>query len=49
MILYPVAPPRLFFTLYTSYIRRVDLDGTRVITVYSGGYPRALDFDFRYQ
>ena len=44
---YPIAPPRLFFTLYTSYIRRVDLDGTRVTNVYNGGYPFALDFDFR--
>ena len=43
------ATPRLLFTLGSPYIRRVDLDGRRVINLYTGGVPRAIDFDYRYK
>lgn len=45
---FSIAPPRLLFTLSGPYIRRVDLDGLRVLNLYTGGTPRAIDFDHRY-
>ena len=48
LILYfSLVTPYLLYTQYTSLIRRVNLDGNQLSTVYSSGYPRALDFDFR--
>lgn len=47
-LIFSIAPPRLLFTLITPYIRRVDLDGRRIITLYTGGQPRGIDFDYRY-
>jgi len=45
--LFFLAPPRLLFTYANPYIRRVDLDGLRILNLYTGGYPRAIDFDYR--
>ena len=42
------APPHLLFTQISPYVRRVDLDGRRLVTVYSGGQPRGIDFDYRF-
>ena len=42
------APLGLLFTLYQPYVRRVDVDGANIRTLYSGGYPFAVDFDYRY-
>jgi len=49
-LLFPDAvSPYLLFTRYSSYIRRVYPDGAQPVrTVYTGGYPRGLDFDYRY-
>ena len=44
----PIAPPRLLFTQITPYVRRVDLDGRRVVTLYTGGQPRGITFDYRF-
>ena len=41
------APLGLLFTLYAPYVRRINLDGTNSQTIYSGGYPFAVDFDYR--
>ena len=42
-----IAPPRLLFTLSGPYIRHVNLDGRRALNLYTGGSPRAIDFDYR--
>lgn len=49
MILHPalLAPPRLLFSVYSNLIRRVNIDGDNLVTVYSTFYPRALDYDLR--
>lgn len=39
----------LLFALYRPYVRRIDLDGTNSWNLYSGGYPSAVDFDYRYK
>jgi len=44
-----IAPPRILVTRYSSIIYRMNLDGSYLTTVYSTTYPRALDFDYRYQ
>jgi hypothetical protein len=41
-----LAPPRILFSMYSSHlIRRVNIDGKNLMTVYSASYPRALDYD----
>lgn len=49
MILHPafLAPPRLLFSVYSNLIRRVNIDGENLVTVYTTSYPRVLDYDFR--
>ena len=42
-----IAQPQLLFTLYTSYIRGINLDGSHRRNLYTGGYPLAIDFDYR--
>ena len=39
--------PYVLYARYSSLIERVDLAGGNRRTVYSGGYPRALTFDYR--
>ena len=39
--------PYLLYTRYSSLIEKVNIDGGGRTRVYSGGYPRALAFDFR--
>ena len=48
MILYSafLAPPRLLFS-YSNLIRRINIDGENLMTMYTIYYPRALDYDFR--
>ena len=41
------APLGLLFTLYQPYIRRIDVDGTNSVTLYSSGTPFAVDYDYR--
>ena len=41
------APLGLLFTLYQPYIRRIDVDGTNSLTLYSSGTPFAVDYDYR--
>ena len=41
------APVGLLFALYRPYVRRIDLDGTDSQTLYSGGYPYTVDYDYR--
>ena len=38
----------LLFVLQSRYVRRIDLDGSNSITLYSGGYPIAMDYDYRF-
>lgn len=38
----------LLFTLQNLYIRRIDLDGSNSVTLHSGGYPVAVDYDYRF-
>ena len=48
LFLYSLAPPRLLFSIYySSLIRRVNIDGENLVTVYTTSYPRALDYDFQ--
>ncbi len=35
------------FTRYYNLIQRVDIHGGDLTTVYTGGVPRGLDFDYR--
>jgi len=39
--------PYLLFTRYQSNIQQVYLDGSKYRNVYTSGYVRGLDFDFR--
>ena len=41
-----IAPLQLIFTLATPYIRRIDLNGENVVNLYTGGAPRAIDYDY---
>ena len=41
------APLSILYTVYRPYVRRVNLDGSNIRTLYSGGYPYAVDFDYR--
>ena len=43
-----VAPPRLLFSVYSTLVRRVNIDGQNLVTIYSATYPRALDFDYQW-
>ena len=38
----------LLFALQSLYIRRIDLDGSNGLTLHSGGYPIAVDYDYRF-
>jgi hypothetical protein len=40
----------LLFTLQSSYVRRIDLDGTSSssVTLFTGGNPIAVDYDYRF-
>lgn len=40
--------PYLLYVHYPTYIQWMHLDGTEHATIYSGGRPYALDFDYRY-
>ena len=43
-------PPYLLFSYYTrsyNYIQRSRLDGSERVTIYRGGRPRALAFDYK--
>ena len=40
--------PYLLYTRYSSLIEKVNIDGGGRTRVYSGGYPKALAFDFRW-
>ena len=37
----------LLLALRSSYIQRFDLDGSSRLTLHSGGYPVAVDYDYR--
>lgn len=41
------APLGLLFTLSQPYIRRIDVDGTNSVSLYSSGNPFAVDYDYR--
>ena len=40
----------LLFTLQSSYVRRIDIDGTSSssVTLFTGGNPTAVDYDYRF-
>ena len=42
-----IAQPQLIFSLYYSYIRGMDIDGSNRRNLYNGGRPLAIDFDYR--
>ena len=37
----------LLLALQSSYVRRLDLDGSNSVTLSSGGNPIAVDYDYR--
>ena len=47
LIFYYAVQPYVLYTRYSSYIQRVNIAGGDRRTVYTGGYPRALTFDYR--
>ena len=42
-----IVRPQLLFTLYSSYIREMNIDGSHRRNLYTGGRPFAIDFDYR--
>lgn len=38
----------LLFALRYAYVQRIDLDGSDSITLSTGGYPFAVDYDYRF-
>jgi hypothetical protein len=43
----PEEQPYILFVQYSNYVRKVNLDGSQLQTVYTGGRPYALDYDYR--
>ena len=43
-----IAQPWLLFTLYSTSIRGINMDGSHKRHLYTGGRPFAIDFDYRY-
>ena len=41
------APLGVLFT-QNSYIQRIEVDGSNSVTLHSGGYPVAVDYDYRF-
>ena len=48
-VIYSAAPLGLLFTLSQPYIRRIDVDGTNSVSLYSSGNPFAVDYDYRWK
>ena len=42
-----ITQSQLLFTLYPSYIRGINIDGSHRRNIYTGGRPNAIDFDYR--
>ena len=40
-------PPYVLYARYSSFIEKVNITGGERTTVYTGGYPRAMAYDYR--